>query len=430
MMKDLKKEETPRTIGRVQNTREEESLLKYIQAYEAGSQMEMIRLTMVKRALESGVAAAAEEYECHRNTVSKWVNRYRREGESGLKDLACIPHRIPHRIDEPGIMAQVLQLREETGYGAERLKVQYGLWPSAGAIHRILRDHGKIEPVKKKHQKRQDLWNVKKQLRALGSKLQLDGKQLTDIAHYYPFYAALGLPKWQFTLRCVKSGATFVSFMEGEKGMEASVFMVYVFEHLKRHGVDVSGLTIQVDGIAYAHNFKSLKKTAFRELIESYGATLRIKPGGGTNQSDVESFHNLIEVEFYDRQDFVSKSDFYGKVYRYMLGFNYVRKNRHKDWQAPLYFLSQDQPKVSPEVLDLPPIYLEAHHELYLAKLDPHYLRAQEESLLDIPPEELPVKDFSPNEFIDVFIHRVQKADPVKFSIPAHDVPVYPIVKN
>jgi len=425
MKEGLKEKETPQIIWVIkQDAQKEESLMRYLEAYQAKSQMELIRKAMIVYAQKYGVKRAASCYECHRNTVSKWLNRFRKQKEAGLKDKSRAPHSIPHKIDEPTIIDKICSLRDEKGYGSERLKIQYDLFPSNMAIHRILRQNGKIFPRKKKYQKKKDLWALKKKLKTLEGKLYLDGKKLTDIANYYYYQQKFKLPTWQFSLRCPKSGATFISFMEGEKGEAACTFMTYVFEHLKRHQIDLTKLTIQMDGASFAHNSRSLKKTAFRELIESYGAKLKVMPG--KSQEDVETFHNLIQTEFYERQSFSSREDFFLKAYHYIYHFNYIRKNRHKDWRTPLDFLKEDRPDISEKVLDLPPVYLEAHTDLYFAKLDPKYVAYEESMLLDTPPNELPVEDFSLDEFLDNFIKRVAKADPLKFPFYAHDVPIYP----
>jgi transposase len=57
------------------------------------------RRRMVRRVIEHGwsLAKAAEAAEVSERTCSKWVDRYRVEGEKGLRDRSSAPHRIPHR---------------------------------------------------------------------------------------------------------------------------------------------------------------------------------------------------------------------------------------------------------------------------------------------------------------------------------------------
>src|SRR4051795_8612232 len=60
------------------------------------------RLTMVGRVLERGwsLAAAAEAAGVSERTCSKWVARYRIDGEAGLVDRSSAPNSIPHRTPD------------------------------------------------------------------------------------------------------------------------------------------------------------------------------------------------------------------------------------------------------------------------------------------------------------------------------------------
>src|SRR4051794_29353025 len=60
------------------------------------------RATMVMRVLEQGwsLAAAAAAAGVSERTCSKWVARYRADGEAGLLDRSSAPHSIPHRTGE------------------------------------------------------------------------------------------------------------------------------------------------------------------------------------------------------------------------------------------------------------------------------------------------------------------------------------------
>lgn len=414
-------------IFSLQQQNKEASRMQYILAYQADSDMRLIRKHMVLFAQKHNNQKAAEVYECHRNTVSKWRKRYEKYGDAGLEDIPRTPKNIPHRIVDPKILKQVCDLRKQTGYSSERLKHQFGLAPSNMAIHRILCDHDLIIPRKKKYKEKVDLWSIKKGYKTLQTKLQLDGKKLTDIPHYLRQQQLLDLPIWQFTLRDVKSGATYISFMTTEDGLRACTFIVYVFEHLIKHKINPKKITIQVDGASFALNLKGLNKTMFKTLVEDiYKAKLKVVPGGKTKQSDVETFHRLIEDEFYRRSEFTSKADFYDQAYKYIHNFNFIRKNRHKGWKTPLEFLKKDKPRISPEVLDLPPIWLDSHADLYFYKKNPRSITLEEMLILDIPPEHLPCEDYKLNETLQSFTNRVC----LGYQHPsAHDVPIDPIYK-
>jgi transposase len=91
---------------------------KYLLAYETKDQLHLVREKIVLYALAHGNRAAADRFECHRNTVSKWKSRYKQQGIEGLKDHSRAPHK--------------------RGDSANQLKIQYDLWPSNMALKRIL----------------------------------------------------------------------------------------------------------------------------------------------------------------------------------------------------------------------------------------------------------------------------------------------------
>jgi transposase InsO family protein len=71
------------------------------------------RLIMVRRVLEQGwsLAAAAEAAGVSGRTCSKWLARYRAEGEAGLLDRSSAPRSVPHRTSEPLVEAIVMLRR-------------------------------------------------------------------------------------------------------------------------------------------------------------------------------------------------------------------------------------------------------------------------------------------------------------------------------
>ena len=59
------------------------------------------RVISGERTLTEAAAAAEVSVRC----ASKWVARYRAEGEAGLLDRSSAPHRIPHRTSEHTVQA-------------------------------------------------------------------------------------------------------------------------------------------------------------------------------------------------------------------------------------------------------------------------------------------------------------------------------------
>jgi leucine-zipper of insertion element IS481 len=65
------------------------------------------RRLLVQRVLEEGwpPAAAAGAAGCSTRTASKWLARYREEGEAGLADRSSVPHELPRRTPEDRVAA-------------------------------------------------------------------------------------------------------------------------------------------------------------------------------------------------------------------------------------------------------------------------------------------------------------------------------------
>jgi hypothetical protein len=65
-----------------------------------------------------------------------------------------------------------------------------------------------------------------------------------------------------------------------------------------------------------------------------------------------------VEDEFFDREHFASRADFYAKATTYWRYFNIARLNRGKGWKSPLTILREREPQLHPaiaswQVLDL-----------------------------------------------------------------------------
>ncbi len=319
-----------------------------------------LRLKMVRFAKTHGIRPAAKYFRCARNTVRLWLRRFEAYGNEGLKDHSRAPLNCPHQTPKQ-VESKVVAARKRIPYyGASRLKEEFDLKCSEGAISRILRQRGLTRKPKKKRQKKNDLRAVKAAYRAF-EVLQVDVKYLTDIAHFWPQMRALGLPSFQFTCRDVKTGALFLGFAQERSVSHACVFVRRILAHLRRQGVDISQVTIQTDnGSEFDGTRHRLADRGFIHTIAAVGAAQRYIPPAHPNaNADVETSHNLIEHEFYDVEAFGSRRDFFDRAATYQYRFNLTRKNSYKGSLTPLECLARDSPEHSPKVLDLPPIDLD-----------------------------------------------------------------------
>ena len=303
-----------------------------------------IRKNIAIEALKNGIKPTARKYFMSKNTVRLWVRRFQTEGNDGLIDRRNGPDFIPHKTSS-NIEKQVIEYRNLAPcYGAKRLKYFFDLIPSTGAIHRILKDHGLVKNKKRKHQKKNDLRHIKAKYLSF-EKFQMDIKYLTDIPPYWEQIMKLGLPKFQYTIRDVKSGMLFLGFAD-EISIDSSIKMLnYVLSKICPYFQ--GQITVQTDnGTEFSGTARHYENNFFTKAVESYGAIHKYIPPGHCNaNADVESIHWTIEEEFFNLTKFNSREDFIIKAESYRQFYNVIRPNFSKGAKTPWLIAQEDHPQ-------------------------------------------------------------------------------------
>lgn len=319
-----------------------------------------LRYRMVKLAEKSGISEAARRYGSTRKTVRKWLRRYEGGGYRALGDRSCAPMRIPHKTPYE-VEKRVLELRDRyPRWGARRLKEHFDIPCSPGAIHRIIKQNGRVKKRKRKWQRRLDLRAKKLRMRVF-EKLQIDTKDLSDIEGYWPSIRSKGLPRYEYTAREMACGALFYAYANTNDSTNAALFLQYIIGHLKRHGIEVERMRVQTDnGPEYVGSVSKKRGiSAFEEILKKYRVGHeRIPVRCCTWQSDVEAVHRMVEDELYCVESFCDEDELLGKAFTYQLYFNYMRANRWRDGKSPVEILT-DRSEIDRKVLKLPPIRLE-----------------------------------------------------------------------
>jgi transposase InsO family protein len=81
------------------------------------------RLRLVLRCQFRPIAHIAAEAGVSRQCLSKWVQRYRREGEPGLVGRSSVPHHSPTAL-HPDLVAEIAQLRRTRKWSARLIAVE------------------------------------------------------------------------------------------------------------------------------------------------------------------------------------------------------------------------------------------------------------------------------------------------------------------
>jgi transposase len=317
---------------------------------------------MVEYAIKFGVAPAAREFKTTRKTVYKWLRRYKQYGLEGLNDRKRIPKHIPHKMPPEEEERIKLLRRKHPSWGARKLKAIYNLKYSQQAIHRVIKQNGLVRKRKKKYRKKRSLVEVKLKYKAF-EYAQIDVKQLQDIPQYWPYMKRLKLPKYQYTFRELSSGAVFYAYSDENNSLSARIFAEYVIEHLANYNICVKN--IQTDNgseFIGSVNKKVEKKSLFEEYLDKREINyLRIPPRKPNYNSDVETFHKIIEDEFYECEKYERPLQFFARSYSYQIFFNYFRPNINRHNKSPAEILREKglSKEVEAGLLSLPPIKLE-----------------------------------------------------------------------
>lgn len=320
------------------------------------------RYQMVIHAKEHGVKPTARLYRTTPKTVRKWLTRFIEGGYLALADMSRKPHYSPMAISETHRQKIVRLKHKYKRLGAEQIKILENLDISAKTMRKIWRDAGvSSRKRRKKHVTKQNLREVKKRF-ALFERVCEDTKDLYDIPEYWPQMKLKHLPKVQYTLREVSCGVQFLGFADERSLTHAKLFTEYVNEHLKRYNLIIKNGIRQTDnGSEYIGSWSAKKPSAYTLAIESAKLThATIPPGAHRFQSDVETVHNLIEIDFYEIEQFTHRTNFMEKACTYQLFFNLERPNTYKENKSPWQLAKEKRPDIPKEALMLPPVDLDA----------------------------------------------------------------------
>ena len=205
------------------------------------------RLVMVSRVVEHGwsLAAAAEAAGVSERTCSKWVGRYRAEGEAGLLDRSSAPRSIPHRTPDE-LVDVIVALRRLRMTGAE---IAFCLAMALSTVSAVLARVGlgklsRLEPPEPPN---------RYERRHAGELLHVDVKKLGRIPAGRAGHRVHGQRRlqrspvkdgkravgWEFVHVCVDDATrlAYVEVLPDEKATTAVGFLQRALAFYRRHGI-------------------------------------------------------------------------------------------------------------------------------------------------------------------------------------------------
>jgi len=317
-----------------------------------------LRYRLVMMALEQGIKSAARFFEVSRNTVRKWLRRYQQTRVAGLEELSRAPKRIPHKTSR-AVEARALWIKRRLRrWGSRRLKRDYDLPCSHGALDRIYHAHNLIKLRKSKRHRRNDLRAEKARYRAFERTCN-DTKYLTDLPGYWTQARVSGLPWFQYSHRDVRTGIMLLGFADELSLSHATLFAKLVIAWYQRHGIKLAGSTWNHDGGSeFIGAWNAKHKSSYQQAL----AAARIEPfqiPKTTYNAEVETIHNTIEFEFFEVEHFTDRPDFFRQATSYQWWYNCARKNCYRGDKSPREILMEVAPEISTHVLLMPVIDLD-----------------------------------------------------------------------
>jgi transposase InsO family protein len=205
------------------------------------------RRRMVRRVVEQGwsITKAAEAAEVSERTCSKWVARYRSDGEAGLLDRSSAPARIPHRTPEERVEV-IVALRRLRMTGAEiALCLGMALSTVSAVLGRVgLGKLSRLEPPEppNRYERRQ-----------AGELLHVDVKKLARIPDWGAGHRAHGnrrlqrnrrrdgkrIVGWEYVHVCVDDATrlAYVEVLADERAATAVAFLRRAIAFYAAHGI-------------------------------------------------------------------------------------------------------------------------------------------------------------------------------------------------
>ena len=225
------------------------------------------RRRMVRRVVDEGwsLTEAAEAAEVSERTCSKWVGRYRGEGEAGLLDRCSAPRSIPHRTAADRVEA-IAALRRLRMTGAEIADcLGMALSTVSAVLLRIgLGKLSRLEPPEppNRYQRSRPGELIHIDVKKLGRILAAGHRVTSSRASQKKTRRErkrVGLAGWEFVHVCVDDATrlAYVEVLSDEKAITAAGFLRRAVAFYRSHGIRVERV-MSDNGACYRSSIHAL----------------------------------------------------------------------------------------------------------------------------------------------------------------------------
>ncbi len=303
------------------------------------------RLLIVERAhagwRQAHIAAAMG---VSRRCVKRWLDRYRDEGEAGMRDRSSRPHRIANRTPD-AVVATVVVLRKKERLGRDELAARTGVPPRT--VSRIIARAGlprlaELDPMTGERLRASKTTAVRYERERPGELVHMDVKKLGRIPDGGGWRAnGKADPRSALQKRTRKgydyvhsvvddhSRLAYSEVLPDEKGATCAAFFERAVGYFAAHGITPIERLITDNAWAYRYSL--------REVCAAYGIHQKfIKPHCPWQNGKAERFNRTLQTEWAYRQPFTSNDDRIAALDPWLEHYNTERRHSALGGKPPI----------------------------------------------------------------------------------------------
>jgi transposase InsO family protein len=306
------------------------------------------RLLLVDRVIRQHrpVSHVAKELGVSRQCAHRWVARYRAEGQAGLQDRSCRPHRCPRRTT-PAVEAAVVTARLTQRRGQDWLGPELGI--PARTVSRILRRHRlpylrECDPLTGQLIRASKTTAVRYEHDHPGSLVHMDVKKvgrIPDGGGWKAHGRELGKTGAQKRARIGfdyihsivddHSRLAYSEVLADEKGITCAEFLLRAADHFARYGIG------RIERVMTDNHFSYKRSSDVADAMTVLGAKhVFIKPHCPWQNGKVERYNRTLQAEWAYRQVFLSNADRTNALAPWLEFYNTGRRHTALEGNPPV----------------------------------------------------------------------------------------------
>jgi transposase InsO family protein/transposase-like protein len=299
---------------------------------------------MACRVVEQGwsLMKAAEAAEVSERTCSKWVRRYRAQGDAGLRDRSSAPHQIPHRT--PADRVEVLELLRRLRMTSSEIAECLGM--ALSTVSAVLKRIGlgklsRLDPLEppnryeRRHAGELLHIDVKKLGRINGAGHRVTGNRASQNANRRARRKG-GPAGWEFVHVCVDDATrlAYAEVLDDEKATTAIAFLRRAIAFYAAHAITVQRVMTD-NGAAYRSTAHAL---ACRVLGVRH---LRTRPRRPRTNGKAERFIKTMIAGWNDGAIYGSSAQRAAALDAWLWTYNHRRPHGALNRQPPIARLNE-----------------------------------------------------------------------------------------